>query len=143
MTVLPRLWLLHQAKIMSLLNKGTSRMSEHCGNCDHYHYLKQRKVDCIVDGELHDTGNSCDDYKKRVTGKTLEARLTEALEVRRIKEAKAAEQRKREFDEKMAEKAREHDRKLWRASLWWQAALVVSGAILGVIGTLIVQASTK
>lgn len=46
-------------------------MSEgHCGNCDHYHYLMQRKVDCIVDGELHDTGNSCDDYKKRVTGKS-------------------------------------------------------------------------
>ncbi len=63
--------------------------------------------------------------------------------MRRRKEAKEAEQRQREFDEKMAERAREHDRKLWRASLWWQAALVVSGAILGVIGTLIVQALTK
>ena len=133
---------------MSLLNKGTSRMSEHCGNCDHYHYGKQEKIECFVDGKWHETGDSCDDYKKRVTGKTLEARLTEALEIRRIKEAKAAEQRKREFDKREAEKDRQHakellqmrmkfDKRLWRASWWWQLILVVIGAGLGILGTLI------
>lgn len=119
-------------------------MSEgQCGNCDHYHYLKRGKVDCIVDGKWHDTGDSCDDHKKRVTGKSLETRLTESLEVRRSRGAKAAEQREREFTEKMAEKAREHDRKLWRASWWWQAALVAFGAIIAEGIRILVQVLTK
>ncbi len=126
-------------------------MSEgQCGNCDHYHYLKQRKVDCIVDGELHDTGNSCDDYKKRVTGKSLEARQKESLEVRRRKEAKEAEQRQREFAEKMAEKDMQHekelqqmrmkfDKRLWRASWWWQLILIVVSAGLGCLAAWILK----
>lgn len=119
-------------------------MSEgQCGNCDYYHYLVQRKIECFVDGKLHETVDTCNDYKKRVTSKPLEARLKEALEVRRSREAKAAEQRDRKFAEKMAEKAREHDRKLWRASWWWQAALVVFGAIIAEGIRLLVQVLTK
>lgn len=69
-------------------------MSEgHCGNCDHYHHLKQGRIDCIVDGKLHDTGDSCDDYKKRIPNKSSTVRSEEGLEVRRSREAKAAEQR--------------------------------------------------
>lgn len=130
-------------------------MSERqCGNCDHYHYLKRGKVDCMVDGELHDTGDSCDDHKKRVTGKSLEARLAESLEVRRSRETKAAEQREREFAEKMAEKDRQHakelqqerikfDKRLWRASWWWQAALFAFGAIIAEGIRFLVQVLTK
>ena len=126
-------------------------MSEgHCGNCDHYHYGKEGKIECFVDGEWHDSGDSCDDYKKRVTSKPLEARQTEALEVRRIKEAKAAEQRKREFDEKMAEKDMQHekglqqmrikfDKRLWRASWWWQLILIVVSAGLGCLAAWILK----
>lgn len=88
----------------------------HCGNCDHYHYGKPGEIECFVDGKWHETSDSCDDYKKRVTSKTLEARLTESLEVRRSREAKAVEQRNREFAEKMAEKDRDYNKKLWRAS---------------------------
>jgi len=124
-------------------------MSEgHCGNCDHYHYGKPGKIECFVDGNWHETGDSCDDYKKRVTSKPLEARLTESLEVKRSKEEKEAEQRNREFAEKEAEKDRQHakelqqerinfDKKLWRASWWWQLILVVIGAVLGFVGTII------
>ena len=119
-------------------------MSEgQCGNCDHYHYVKQGRVDCLVDGKLHDTSDSCDDYKTRIPSKSLTVRSEDALEVRRSIEAKAAEQREREFAEKMAEKAREHDRKLWRASWWWQAALVVFGAIIAEGIRFLVQVLTK
>ncbi|TET66051.1 MAG: hypothetical protein E3J56_15000 [Candidatus Aminicenantes bacterium] len=124
-------------------------MSEgHCGNCDHYHHLKQGKVDCIVDSKLHDTGDSCDDYKTRIPSKSSTVRSEEGLEVRRSREAKAAEQRDREFAEREAEKDRQHakellqtrmkfDKRLWRATWWWQLILVVIGAGLGIFGTLI------
>jgi len=76
-------------------------MSEgQCGNCNHYHYGKQGRIDCIVDGEWHDSGDSCDDYKKRVTGKSLEARLREAHEVKRRKEAKELQQMRMKFDKR-------------------------------------------
>ena len=93
-------------------------------------------------------------YKKRVTGKSLDARQKESLEVRRRKEAKEAEQRQREFAEKMAEKDMQHekglqqmrmkfDKRLWRASWWWQLILIIVSAGLGVIVTLVVQALTN
>lgn len=102
-------------------------MSEaQCGNCDHYHYLVEGKVDCFVDGKLHETIYRCDDYKRRITSKPLEARLKEAFEIKRSKEDRAKEQRDREFEKTMTEKAREYERKLWRTRGWF----TVIGAII-------------
>jgi len=130
-------------------------MSEgQCGNCDHYQYIKHGKIECLVDGKLHDTGDSCDDYKTRIPSKSITVRSEEALEVKRSKKAKEAEQRQREFAEKTAEKGMQHekelqqmrmkfDKRLWRASWWWQLILIVVSAGLGVIVTLVVQALTN
>ena len=108
-------------------------MSEgQCGNCDHYHYGKHRKIECLVDGKLHNPDDSCDDYKTRIPNKSLTVRSEEALEVKRSKEAKELQQERMKFDSR-----------LWRASWWWQLILIVVSVGLGVIGTLIVQALTK
>ena len=61
----------------------------------------------MVDSKWYEKSHSCEDFKEYVQGKTNEARLTEALEVKRRKDATAAEQREREFAEKMAQKNRE------------------------------------
>ena len=117
---------------MSLLNKGTSRMSEgHCGNCDHYHHLKQGKVDCIVDSKLHDTGDSCDDYKTRIPNKSSTVRSDEGLEVKRSREAKAAEDRMRDFKTNL-----QKDNKKFQIKLVLLAGLIAF--ITSLITTLII-----
>ena len=115
-----------------------------CGSCGRQgDFVTSEKIQCLVDGKIYKRPHFCDDFIVYVGRKTSEARLSDALDVRRIREAKAAEQRNREFAEKMAEKDREYNKKLWRASLWWQAVLIIFGAIFGVIGTLVVQALSK
>jgi type IV secretory pathway VirB10-like protein len=119
-------------------------MSEgQCGNCDHYHYLVQGKIECFVDGKLHETADTCNDYKKRVTSKPLEARQKEAFEIRREREAKAAEQRDREFAEKMAEKDRKHAEELQQIKMKHEAELARKNRQLQIviaIGTIILAA---
>lgn len=131
-------------------------MSEQdCGSCDHQGDINhpQKKVECLIDGEWHERGYACEDFKEYVQGKTSEERISEARDIRRRKDAKAAEQREIEFAEKMAQKDREHDaqsaqlkmkhdaelqkekmkhdKKLWWATVRWQLILAFVSAVLG------------
>jgi hypothetical protein len=125
-----------------------------CGSCDHQGGFEQKRVECRVDNKWHERGYRCQDFKEYVQGKNTEERVLEAHEIRRRREAGEAEQNRREFEEKMAQKDRDHteelqrlrmefDRKLWRASWWWQVLLVVFGWALGVAGTVVFQALRK
>lgn len=128
-------------------------MSEQdCGSCDHQGDVNhpQKKVECLVDGKVYEQPHSCEDFKEYVQGKTSEARLAEALEVSRRREAKAArestekmEQMKMEYDKELTQMKMKHDTKLQRASLRFQLLLVVFGFVIGIVGTLITQAILK
>ena len=124
-----------------------------CGSCDHQGQVehKKKRVECRVDGQWHERGYRCEDFKEYVQGKTTKERRAEALEIRRERRAEAEGQKDKEFAEKMAQierkhqdklaqKDREHveklqeirmefDKKLWRLSWWWQLILVFMGGL--------------
>jgi hypothetical protein len=121
-----------------------------CGSCDYQGRVEQKRAECRVDGKWHDRGYICEDFKEYVQGKNTEERISEAREIIRNREAREAERSRREFEEKKAQKDRNHaaellrlridsDKKQWKASLWWQGLLVLIGAILGFIGGLVLQ----
>ncbi len=103
----------------------------------------------MVHKNWYEKGYKCDNQRK-FSNMVIQLRLDMANEVKRREDAKEAEQRDREFAEKEAEKDRQNakelqrerikfDKRLWRASWWWQLSLVA----VGVIGTLVVQILTK
>jgi hypothetical protein len=115
-----------------------------CGCCDYQGGLEQTRVECRVNGEWHKRGHRCEDFKEYVQSKNESERVSQAIEKRREKENRANEQSRREFDDKMAQKDREHatelqrmrmefDKKQWRASWWWQIILFISGFVAGLI----------
>lgn len=115
-----------------------------CGSCDHQGRVELKRVECLVDGEWHERGDKCEDFKDYVHSKLNEQRASEAREIGRGRQAAKDEQSRREFEEKMAQKDREHaeelqrlrmefDRKQWRASWWWQIVLFVIGTIVGAV----------
>jgi hypothetical protein len=121
-----------------------------CGNCDYQGGVTRESAECLIDGKLHPRGYTCQDFKDYVHDKNLDVRLTQAIEKRKEREASTSERRERAFVEKMAQQDREHDAKLqqdrmrfdkrlWRASWWWQSILVVVGAILGFIAGLLLK----
>jgi hypothetical protein len=137
-----------------------------CGNCDYQgDFITPQGVECWIDQKVHERGYRCQDFKPHFPGKNQIVRLEQARAKREEREAKASEERNREFAEKMAEKDREcadkiarinreHDEKLQqkgmaferrqrRTSFWRQVVLAVFSASLGIAGTLIVQALTK
>jgi len=90
---------------------------KNCGHCDYQGGGDQKRIECRVDNEWHEIGYSCDDFKVFVPSKTQEERRAEAYAVGRRKEAKDAEQSRKEFEEKMAEKDRVHAEELQRVRM--------------------------
>ena len=104
-----------------------------CGNCDHLLRVEQKRVACRIDGEWHERGYRCNDFKDYVQGNTNENRQAEALEIRREREAKAAEQRQREFAGKETQKDRELAKKFQRQNFWLKIIIAILTIILTAI----------
>ena len=127
-----------------------------CGYCDYQgDFVTPQGIECMVDQKVHERGYRCEGFKTHVPGKNQIVRLEQARAKREEREAKASEERNREFAEKMAEKDREcadkiarinreHDEKLQqkgmaferrqrRTSFWRQVVLAVFSALLGFI----------
>ena len=114
-----------------------------CGSCDYQGRIEQQRVECRVDNEWHKRGHSCENFKEYVQGKTQEEKTSEAREIMRRRQEREADQSRRDFEEKMAMRREKFEKKLWLASWWWQIGLLVFGTLLGIAGTLIVQALKK
>jgi len=121
-----------------------------CGSCDYQGVVQPQRVECRIDDNWHERGYHCNDFKDYVQGKTAEERVKQAIEKKQAKERLLAEQREKELAEALAKKGREHakelqskrmqfDKKLWRASWWWQVILVFLGAILGFIANMLLN----
>ncbi len=113
----------------------------------------------MVDGKVYEKPHTCDRFKQYVQGRNKEERLALALEKRREEEDARKTKEDRNFSEKLAQKDREHaeelaqkatahsaelarlqreqNKKLWRASWWWQLGLVILGAVIGFVLKLI------
>ena len=131
-----------------------------CGNCNWHDEIQQKKTYCLIDDQWYDVSHSCENFLKysyinredraeraREFRKRLESG---AREQREKEEATVKEQREREFAGELARKDREHaselqqvrmtfDKKLWRASWWWQLILIVVSAGLGFLGAWILK----
>jgi len=106
---------------------------EHCGGCDYHILVRQGLFECRIDGERHERGYHCKHFKTHDPRKSSEDRQTDVIGKRREIEA----QKDREHAIELAQTRMTFDKKLWRASWWWQLILVVIGAVLGFIGTII------
>ena len=113
-----------------------------CGHCDYHEGVRPGEIECLVFSAWFDKNHSCEQFKEYSHSKTLEIRAAEALYVKKALDAKASAKSEQEFAERMAQKDRDHDdelqrqrmafdKRLWRASWWWQALLVIGGAVLG------------
>jgi len=101
---------------------------QNCGNCDHQGYgVDHKKIECQVDGGVYELSHSCKDFKEYVQGKINKTRSAEAREIRREREARAKEQREREFTEKMGQMKMKHAKKLQRARLRWGGLSLLFG----------------
>ena len=130
-----------------------------CGNCDYQGNITQTTEECLIDGKVYEKPHTCDRFKQYVHGRNKEERL--ALALKKSKEEEDARKTKedRDFSEKLAQKDREHteelaqkdrdhaaelarlqreqNKKLWRASWWWQLILVIFGGVIGFVLKLI------
>ncbi|MCX6575405.1 MAG: hypothetical protein NTV82_03310, partial [Candidatus Aminicenantes bacterium] len=73
-----------------------------------------QRAECRVDNKWHERGHTCPDFKDYDSNKNQSERLAQALEKRREREAKVAEESGREFEEKVAQQDREHVEELQR-----------------------------
>jgi hypothetical protein len=133
--------------------------NQDCGSCDYQGAIQRDRAECRVDSKWRERGFRCDDFKDYDHSKTQEERLKQAIERKREREATTVGQWEREFAERMAQREREYaeglankdrehatelqkqrmefDARLWKASWWWQLALVIGGALLGFITNLL------
>ncbi len=113
-----------------------------CGNCDYQGIITQTTRECLVDGKVYEKPHTCDRFKQYVQGRNKEERLALALEKKREEDDAKKTKEDRDFSEKLAQKDRAHsaelarlqreqNKKLWRASWWWQLVLVIFGAVIG------------
>jgi hypothetical protein len=115
-------------------------MSEQeCGSCDHQGKVTREKAECLVDSKIYERPHHCDDFKEYIQGKNEERRLKESLEVKRTKEAKAAEKRMRDFEEKMAQKQRDFEKTLQDENRKSQTRLVILAGLIALLTSLIMN----
>ena len=134
-----------------------------CGSCDYQgDFITPQGVECRIDHKVHERGYRCEDFKISVPGKHLSVRQEQALEKRKVRAAKASEERNTEFAEKVAQQEREYAAEIARINREYDAKLqedrmkferkwsliqivlgAVLGAVLGIAGTLVVQALSK
>jgi hypothetical protein len=101
-----------------------------CGSCDYQGKVEQERAECRIDMKWHKRGFICDDFKDYVQGKSNGERVAEAHVI-------GGERRARKAAEELQRKQMEFDKKLWKTRWWWQLILVIIGAVLGVVGTII------
>ena len=103
---------------------------EDCGSCDYQGRVEQKRAECRIDMKWHERGFICDDFKDYVQGKSNGERVAQAQAIR-------GERRASKLAKELQRERMEFDKKLWRTRWWWQLILVIIGAVLGVVGTII------
>jgi len=69
-----------------------------CGSCGRQgDKVTSKEVQCRVDGKVYKRPHRCDDFIENVGGTTLEAKMLDALAVRKVRDDRAAEDRMRNF----------------------------------------------
>jgi len=129
-----------------------------CGNCNWHDEIKQKRTYCLFYDGWSDINYTCENFVK-YSNMNREERSRRASEARERLETKEREEREKQEGERRAQEEQRHaeeiarlnrnhttelqqtrmtfDKKLWRASWWWQLILVVIGTVLGVVGTII------
>ncbi len=103
-----------------------------CGSCGRQgDKVTSKEIQCRVDGKVYKRPHTCDDFIENVGSTTYEARTLDALEVRRSRDARAAEDRAKNFETKL-----QNENKKFQTKLVWLAGLIAF--ITSLITTLII-----